>query len=383
MKPRQIAFGAACLGLALTALLGGYGPGPWGTSPNAGDSILARVVRAEEPSEFRQLLDRLEADDWRERDAAARRLVEIHPEWVHRVASDWEPDGAEARWRWRWVHARLDDLRTLPILLAEPRPDALEWRLRRLESELGLLVVDQLERLALRHSDPRVRQRSVEWAVELAPDLDPVFLARAATDASPVVRRTVYRIAARPERAWLVTELRRILAPGFEDPPRVEEALRAVRVHRLRELRSLVASRWDEATDRERFEIARVLAEMPRPGEIGRYLWLLEYGDYRGLTDAIYALEVALPDLASETHSVLARVLGAESVQTNPTVALRSLHLVKTHGDVRLALDLLPYLESADTRVAHSVGALLIEWDATEYFTDVVATIGETALTRR
>lgn len=382
MKPRQIALGAAGIGLVLSALFGAFST-PTDSSSGDRTSTFGRVARAEESDEFRRLVARLEADDWRDRDAAARRLVQIHPEWVHRVARDWEPEGAEARWRWRWVHARIEDLRTLPMLLAEPRPDALEWRLRRLQSELGPLVGDQLERLALRHADPRVRQRALEWAVELAPELDRVFIARAAADASPVVRRTVYRIAARPERAWLVTELRRVLSGGFEEPAHVEEALRAVRVHGLRELRSLVGSRWDGATDRERFEIARVLAEAPRPDDVARYLWLLEYGDYRGLTDAVYALEVVLPDTGSDPHSVLARVLGAESVQSNPTVAMRSLHLVRTHGDVRLALDLLPYLESEDLSVAHAVGALLVDWDATDYFTDVVATIGERALTSR
>lgn len=357
-----------------------------------------RIAQAQEEefafgsSSFRLRLAALDAEDWRHRQIAARELVETHTNWAPSVPAGWQPRGAERRWRWRWVLDRAEELRRLPILLAEPFPTQLEWKLRRLYQEVPRAVLDRLAAYARSHADPRVRRRSLRWKFRLDPPKRgansgrAALLAQVASDVDPSVRRAVYSIAAEVDRGWLTTEIRRVLVTLPSNPrivssdPRAE-AVRAVREEKLTELRALLLDLWDEAVPTLRLEIARSLANDPHPADHEVFLWALEYGDYRGLIDAIRALERILPAASERVRDrAVRRMLQTPAALEHAPVASRLLAFVRRSGDSRYALDLLPYLEATEGSVREATAQLLVSWEATDFFTDVVCTLGPSAL---
>ena len=302
---------------------------------------LARASSPFTSGDVRSAVESLRAEEWTEREAAQRTLVALRSSWIGECPEDWAPTDPEAAWRWRWVVERVATLATLETVI-ESEADGAAWRLKRLHSELGEAVLDELQRVLEHSNRARVRRRIIEQLEALDPRSATTRSAAAGADPSPWVRRAFYGLVARRTPDALEGVLRQALDKESEDALWVEAA-RAVGVHRVRSLEGRLRDRWASAPIPVRRAICAALAKQPEAIDREYLLWGAESLHYPLAIESLRALEiVATP---ADARRLVENGIGAGLFD----VEARLLAVCDRRGDATIVPSLVARSKSADS----------------------------------
>ncbi|MFN0057257.1 MAG: hypothetical protein ACKVX7_02270 [Planctomycetota bacterium] len=333
------------------------------------------VDRLAPTSPVRAALGNLDHADWQTRELAARRLVELRAEWIALVPAGWQPESAEARWRWQWVLERTTALAALGETLERESLEVLTPRLRQLFGEVGNVLAVELEAISAEDARPRIRQRALDGLANFIErvDLRPAIV-RGAQDPAPCVRRSAFEVATRVDRL-LAAQLIAAALVRDESYALKCEAVHAARVQDFRELFPIAIDNWRSIAAAEDpgaatlcEEIARTAGMLPRREYRPIYHWMLGHGNFGIQRDAICALEV-LDELAD--HELLAEFLGRAELPTE--LASRAMAVLAASTHPQLALSLVPLLESSSPAIQRFAAIGLVRGQCVDYYIDLVA----------
>jgi hypothetical protein len=325
-----------------------------------------------EPTVVRLLSD-LDSPDWRRRERATSRLIELSPLWRSRIPVGWSPPSAEGEWRWQRVNRLVAQLTALPELL-RGGPDATrEGRLLHLRRETGAAFLDALE-VCLKHPDTRVRGRAVSELAETRSGAARLRARAPRDDRSARVREGLFDAARRIDRDWaleLVVEALR----EEESSALLAVAARAARgLGDPRVLPSLRA-RFRGCEDPHP-EILLALAAFARPEDSAALDLLLGSAEYRQVSSGLDALGNSR---VREHLPAVLELLGSEHWD----IRVRALRRLEEAIPERLPYELLPLLEHEDISIYSFAVESLSRIGGEDFLGDIDASLRRWSLAER
>ncbi len=318
----------------------------------------------------------LDASEFQRREEASRWLIANRALWRATVPKDWAPTAPEARWRWRWIAKRIDQLDRFGATIGEEPLELAATRLSRLWLEVGTPVEAELARVAASHGLARTRQRAVELLDRLNPPNLAQHLAPVARDPSPWVRRTLLDVAAGHDRAWFTSLVHESLRSDLKNDAGLAEVIRATRIHRLDGVSAPIRALWSNLGPASRVEAGLLLATQASPQDTEIFFWMIESGDYRILVDGVRAIETIVARRrgwcgSDQPPFDLARFADATLTSMFPEIRARARRWIEMNGSAEFALELVAFLDAEFLDVRQFAADRIAEWEAEDFYAEL------------
>ena len=324
-------------------------------------------------SEVRTAIEQLDDPDWRIREAASSRLLELAPRWRREIPAAWTPASAEAAWRWQRVTDFVAELSDLPTTLRQVPDLGRETRLTRLRVETGTAFLDALVD-CLAHPDTRVRSRAVTLLGSTLRGVARLKIHAPTDDPSARVRESLFEVARRSDRDWALSLIGETLR-AEESGPLLSIAARAAKGLGDPRLLPLLRERF-RSTDDPHPEVILALVAFGRSEDSAALDVLLRSPEYRHVSAALDALSGSrLRDHRASVVPLLA--------SEHWDLRVRALRRLEEHDDGELAYHLLCLLDHDDLDVYSFAVESLVRIGGEDFLGDIELSLERWSLAER